>query len=600
MTQPPAATAAADDPAARSPGARVVTGPYVSIQVNVDSAGRNIVGDAANEPSIAVNPLNPQNLVIGWRQFSNVTSSFRQAGWAYSFNKGESWRFPGIIDPRYLSDPTLDVDSAGNFYYQALWPSGLLFVAEVFKSTDGGMTWGGATAAHGGDKTWLAIDRTGGPGEGFIYNIWSTLSSTAGANQFSRSIDGGATYQAPIFVQSNPVMGTLAVGSDGTVYAAGADGSQGTTYGNLQSINYNEIEFAHTTGPPSASAPPTFVGYPIWMGGAMAEGEGPNPAGLLGQVNVSPDLSDGPTRGNVYVVGSFRQGVGATDVMISRTSDRGVSFSSPVRINDDPPPGIDEVNTTWHWMAASSVAPNGRIDAMWFDTRDGGSENLCRLYYAYSWDAGATWSPNVAVTPQFDTSVGWPSQSTKIGDYMTLVSDATGADAAYAATFNGEEDVYYVRLFPDCNGNGVSDAVDIANHTSFDCNLNHVPDECDHAPVCIGAGAVAESGVSGALTIDKGTGNAIALTWGASCASADADYAVYEGSIGSFDARSPVACSTQGALSYSVTPALGNTYYLIVPTHADREGSYGTDGTGAERLPAAGACLPQTVKSCGS
>ena len=41
----------------------------------------------------------------------------------------------------------------------------------------------------------------------------------------------------------------------------------------------------------------------------------------------------------------------------------------------------------------------------------------------------------------------------------------------------------------DCNGNGVADALDIANETSSDCNLNVVPDECE-----IVAGSAAPGG----------------------------------------------------------------------------------------------------------
>jgi hypothetical protein len=49
---------------------------------------------------------------------------------------------------------------------------------------------------------------------------------------------------------------------------------------------------------------------------------------------------------------------------------------------------------------------------------------------------------------------GYPNQN-KIGDYITCVSDNTGANVAYSATFNfnpnrgqHEQDVYYVRVFP--------------------------------------------------------------------------------------------------------------------------------------------------------
>src|SRR5262245_30929965 len=51
--QPPGKPAA-DDRFARTPGFRIRFGSYESIQVNVDAAGHNILGDAANEPSIAV------------------------------------------------------------------------------------------------------------------------------------------------------------------------------------------------------------------------------------------------------------------------------------------------------------------------------------------------------------------------------------------------------------------------------------------------------------------------------------------------------------------------------------------------------------------
>jgi hypothetical protein len=74
--------------------------------------------------------------------------------------------------------------------------------------------------------------------------------------------------------------------------------------------------------------------------------------------------------------------------------------------------------------------------------------------------------------------VGYPNQN-KIGDYYTLVSDEIGANVAYAATFNGEQDVYFLRVFPDCNQNGRSDVVDIDEGSSADVNGNLVPDECE-------------------------------------------------------------------------------------------------------------------------
>ncbi len=64
-----------------SPGMVSVHDQFTSHQVNVNGSGMNITGDAANEPSIAVDPTDHNRMVIGWRQFNSVTSNFRQAGW---------------------------------------------------------------------------------------------------------------------------------------------------------------------------------------------------------------------------------------------------------------------------------------------------------------------------------------------------------------------------------------------------------------------------------------------------------------------------------------------------------------------------------------
>src|ERR1043165_1975645 len=42
---------------------------FTSVQVNVDASGQNIVGDAANECSISVDPTDSSKKVIAWRQF---------------------------------------------------------------------------------------------------------------------------------------------------------------------------------------------------------------------------------------------------------------------------------------------------------------------------------------------------------------------------------------------------------------------------------------------------------------------------------------------------------------------------------------------------
>src|SRR5438270_3582086 len=83
-------------------------GAFTSYQVNVDTNGNNITGDAANEPSISVDPTNPGKMTIGWRQFDNVQSNFRQAGWGYTSDGGKTWTFPDVLERGvFRSDPVL-------------------------------------------------------------------------------------------------------------------------------------------------------------------------------------------------------------------------------------------------------------------------------------------------------------------------------------------------------------------------------------------------------------------------------------------------------------------------------------------------------------
>src|SRR4029077_9310867 len=96
------------------------------------------------------------------------------------------------------------------------------------------------------------------------------------------------------------------------------------------------------------------------------------------------------------------------------------------RINDD------RVNhAKWHWFGTLSVAPNGRIDVVWFDTRNATNNTMSQLFYSYSADGGRSWSPNVAISNSFNPFVGYPNQA-KLGDYITSVSDNASASISYA------------------------------------------------------------------------------------------------------------------------------------------------------------------------
>ena len=414
---------------------------FVSYQANVDQNGNNIVGDAANEPSISVDPTNGNKMTIGWRQFDTWTSNFRQSGYGYTTDAGITWHFPGDLQPGvFRSDPVTNSDETGTFFYLSLLVN--TFCGDIWRSTNGGQTWTERSpdgAAHSGDKEWFTLDRTpASMGHGFQYQFWTGFFACT-SGEFSRSTDGGATWQNPINIPNGPVWGTLDVASNGNLFIGGGD--EGSSFWCVRSSNAQ-----------NPAVTPTFDQITtVNMGGSLIYGGAVNPGGLAGQIFLAVDRSGSPTNNNIYMVATVEP-FGATngsDVMFARSTDGGLTFSTPHRINDDP------INhNKWHWFGTLSVAPNGRIDSVWNDTRNAANNIDSQLFYSYSTDGGVTWSPNVAVSNSFNPLEGWPNQS-KIGDYITLVSDNTGADVAYSATFNfnpsrgqHEQDVYYVRVSP--------------------------------------------------------------------------------------------------------------------------------------------------------
>ncbi len=415
-----------------SPPHRITTPGFFSVQVNVDSNGQNIVGDAANEPSIAVDPVNPNRMVIGWRQFDTIANNFRQAGNGYTTDGGLTWNYHDVIQRGiFRSDPVLDSDSDGNIYYNSLTSDGGNFTCQVFKSTDGGATWDDGVDARGGDKQWMDIDKSGGPGDGNIYAYWTQFYSICYPGFFTRSANRAASFEACVEIDGSPQWGTLAVGPESELYVCGTDFS-GFLVGKSTSAADSTIPVGWDT-----VVTVSLDGVPGYFGGNGS----PNPGGLMGQAWVGVDHSSNATRGNVYLLSSVERFSNSDplDIMFSRSTNGGKSWSDPVRVNDD------GGQTAWQWFGTMSVAPDGRIDAVWLDTRDNPGTVLSSLYYSYSTDGGESWSVNERLSVEFDPHVGWPQQD-KMGDYFDMYSDSTGAHLAWAGTFNGEQDVYYGRI----------------------------------------------------------------------------------------------------------------------------------------------------------
>src|SRR5213595_3226493 len=257
-------------------------GVFTSYQANVDQNGQNIIGDAANECAISVDPTDGNKMTIAWRQFNSVLSNFRQAGWGYTTDGGATWTFPGVLENGvFRSDPVTNSNEIGQFFYLSLQSDQAqsFFCDDLWRSLNGGQTWtllSGERGGGGGDKEWFTIDKTNGPGHGFQYQADDGINCSGGGVQFQRSTNGGVTSQAPINIPNGPIYGTLDVDTNGNLFVGGW--FSGSTFYCERSSN---AQFGGQT--------PTFDRITaVNMGGSIGSG-GINPGGLDGMLFLAID-----------------------------------------------------------------------------------------------------------------------------------------------------------------------------------------------------------------------------------------------------------------------------------------------------------------------
>jgi len=184
------------------------------------------------EPSIAMNPNNPNIIVAG-----SVINYFH-----VSADGGLTWNTQSLVSPYGVwGDPNIQVDNMGNFYFTHLsnTPGGNWIDRIVCqKSTNDGQAWNigtytGLNGTKAQDKQTLTIDRTNNN----LYMTWTEFDSYGSTDPldssrilFSKSLDQGDTWSSPVKLnkwsgdcidKDSTVEGAVpAIGPNGEIYVA--------------------------------------------------------------------------------------------------------------------------------------------------------------------------------------------------------------------------------------------------------------------------------------------------------------------------------------------------------------------------------------------
>jgi hypothetical protein len=417
---------------------------FPNIKLNTDGTT-----EIHNEEQIAVNILDPNNVIAVWRDFR---LGYRRVAFGRTLDGGETWHDELFVDPEWerYSDPGITMDAHGNFYVVNLALSGVSKpgnAIRVMKSTDKGLTWGEPVdAAYSNfgilDKELMACDRTGGATDGNLYVAWYDVLRGI---RLSRSTNGAASFSNPVQLSdSGSVQWPVpAVGPNGEVYVGW--------------LNFGgSLKFDR-----SFNAGITF-GLDITITTVNITNEALNGGvDVLSFPAIDVDITDGPYRGRIYV--SYLDRVNPapddTDIFFRYSDDQGENWSDYIIVNDDSLDGIDQFHP-WTY-----VDEEGVVNVVWLDRRNDPENLKWDCYVARSFDGGLTFAPNVRVSTQSSAPMEAATEDTRaglIGEYISITALAGQPHSVWTDTRDNNQNVYYAPLAGiDSDADGAPDESDV-------------------------------------------------------------------------------------------------------------------------------------------
>lgn len=404
---------------------------YPQVRLNTD-----MTSELQNEQCIIVNPTDPSNLVACWRDFR---LGYRQVAVGYTVNHGVTWTdFLIGGELPWDSDPVLSVSSDGTFYLVVLnFLDGVENQLSVHRSSTKGATWEGPfTAVYSPtwdvieDKPWIAVDRSGGAFDGSVYVAWGRFYDRD--IKLVRSDDGGETWTAPIAVSNAVDDGNWAI-------------PLVLKNGNLL-VAWSRFSDGHLAYDISSDGGSSWLGDQPLTSSSLVPGIVLNGGiQVLGYASLALDESASPRAGWVYCLYVDIDPMNGVDIFCRRSTNHGVTWSAPVRVNDDPA-GTDR--DQFHpWVTCDA---NGTLAASWYDRRDDPSNFDWHLYMAQSHDGGATWSPNVRITdvPSSPAAAvaGGTARAGLLGEYSGIAMSLNTVFPVWTDTRNGHQDTYTSRI----------------------------------------------------------------------------------------------------------------------------------------------------------
>ena len=405
------------------------------------------------EPYLAINPNNDQHIVVAWMGWINFSNQIKIKV-KTSFDGGLTWsvvsELPHTVNGYSSADPSIAFNTNGDVFVCYIDFTGTAppVVGGVYicKSVDGGLTFNPPmeviNTSYDGtkwpiDRPWLAIDNSSGPHQGNIYVTSMNLNRTnAPFNPYlSVSSDGGNTFITSYLDATGWLAGSLnpLPMCSPTVSATGVFYGVYPSYVLSQSLYSQAFLVKSTDGGLSFTHSTVLTANP------------PSNIGDYPSAKKGPLLITNPANSS-HLAYVFLSAVnGDLDVFFTETFNAGVSWSSPLRINDDPVGNNRMQDLLW-----ADFDTDGDLIISWRDRRNGTDisyQSQSEIWASFRNKDALQFEPNFQITNQ---TVAYDTILESAGnDFMCIKLQNDILSAAWGDTRNEKLNIWFQRLTTD-------------------------------------------------------------------------------------------------------------------------------------------------------
>ncbi|PWU12669.1 MAG: hypothetical protein C5B50_20990 [Verrucomicrobia bacterium] len=377
----------------------VTVGPNVNI---TKSSANNV------EECIAINPVNPANL-------------FASDTWAgahrYSLDGGSTWHNSNISAlPGSIGDVAATFDTFGNLFLTKFGPSESI---QVDLSTDGGASFSllYQTTATGNDQPKVATGPSSVAGQKCVWITYTdpnNFIAVQGATVTGLGAVGSFSASQTTSVIGD--FGDVAVGPNGQVLVSFQDPLSGVGPDTIN-VNLDADGLGAATFGSVISASDTQVG-------GFTDIPAQPQRSIDAEAKLAWDRTGGSHNGRVYLSYTDRPSTSSddTDIYVRYSDNNGSTWSSPVRVNDDP---VGNGKSQFLPRIALDQT-TGYIAVSFYDCRNSDNNDTAEYWASVSTDGGQTFMPNVKVSAGISSALVMAVANTyfDFGDYSGLTYHA--------------------------------------------------------------------------------------------------------------------------------------------------------------------------------